>query len=96
MMAGITPEENDQLIEEVLDNWDIFKQSLVEQLSSLNIKAVEVEEKSDYDTGEKRPDEKYDRVSYEFSKKLNMSFNAKLFFFLYLKWNMINLENQYQ
>lgn len=81
MMAGITPEENDQLIEEVLDNWDIFKQSLVEQLSSLNIKAVEVEEKSDYDTGEKRPDEKYDRVSYEFSKKLNMSFNAKLFFY---------------
>ena len=81
MMAGITPEQNDQLIEEVLDNWDIFKQSMVEQLSSLNIKAVEVEEKSDYDTGEKRPDEKYDRVSYEFSKKLNMSFNAKLFFY---------------
>lgn len=81
---GLTPEENEQLIEEVLDNWDIFKKEIAEHLSVLNIKATEVEQEdsdSDYSNGEKDPQEKYDRVSFEFSKKLNMSFNAKLFFY---------------
>ena len=84
MMAGMSPEENEQLIGEVLDNWDIFKREIAEQLSVLNIKATEVEQEdsdSNFKNGEKDPSEKYDRVSFEFSKKLNMSFNAKLFFY---------------
>lgn len=86
MMSGLTSEENEQLITEVLDNWDIFKSAIADQLSSLNIKATQVEDtdnqdKIDEDTGDKKPDEKYDRVSFEFSKKINMSFNAKLFFY---------------
>jgi len=50
MMAGLTPEENEQLIEEVLDNWDIFRKEMAEQLSTLNIKAEEVEVDKNGDT----------------------------------------------
>lgn len=81
---GLAPEENEQLIKEVLDNWDIFKKEIAEHLSVLNIKATEVEQEdsdSDFSNGEKDSREKYDRVAFEFSKKLNMSFNAKLFFY---------------
>lgn len=81
MMAGLTPEENEQLIEEVLDNWDIFRKEIAEQLSVLNIKAEEVEVDKNTDVEGKNSDERYDRVAFEFSKKLNMSFNAKLFFY---------------
>lgn len=81
MMAGLTPEENEQLIEEVLDNWDIFRKEMAEQLSTLNIKAEEVEVDKNGDVDGKNNDERYDRVAFEFSKKLNMSFNAKLFFY---------------
>lgn len=84
MMTGMSPEGNEQLIGEVLDNWDIFKREIAEQLSTLNIKVTEVEQEeieNDFKNGEKDPSEKYDRVSFEFSKKLNMSFNAKLFFY---------------
>lgn len=81
MMAGLTPEENEQLIEEVLDNWDIFRKEMAEQLSTLNIKAEEVEVDKNGDTEGQNNNERYDRVAFEFSKKLNMSFNAKLFFY---------------
>lgn len=81
MMAGLTPEENEQLIEEVLDNWDIFRREMAEQLTTLNIKAEEVEVDKNDDVNGKNSDERYDRVAFEFSKKLNMSFNAKLFFY---------------
>ena len=81
MMAGLTPEENEQLIEEVLDNWDIFRREMAEQLTTLNIKAEEVEVDKNDDVKGKNSDERYDRVAFEFSKKLNMSFNAKLFFY---------------
>lgn len=84
MDMGLSPEENEQLIGEVLDNWDIFKKEIAEQLSVLNIKATEIADNnsdSEFKDGEKNPNEKYDRVAFEFSKKLNMSFNAKLFFY---------------
>lgn len=84
MDMGLSPEENEQLIGEVLDNWDIFKKEIAEQLSALNIKATEIADNdsdSEFKNGEKDPNEKYDRVAFEFSKKLNMSFNAKLFFY---------------
>lgn len=81
MFSGFTPEENEQLIQEVLDNWDIFKKEMVEQLATLNIKAEEVEADKNSDVEGKNSDERYDRVAFEFSKKLNMSFNAKLFFY---------------
>ena len=81
MMAGLTPEENEQLIEEVLDNWDIFRKEMAEQLSTLNIKAEEIDVDKNDDVEGKNSDERYDRVAFEFSKKLNMSFNAKLFFY---------------
>lgn len=83
---GMVDPNNEELVQDVLDNMDIFMDSVVDQLAALNIKANEIrveesDEKVGYDTGEKDPAERWDSVSFEFSKKLNMSFNAKLFFY---------------
>lgn len=80
---GLIDENNQELVQEVLDNFDLFQSAIIDEMSQLNIKAVQTEGngKQETDTGEKDPTENWDKVSYEFSKKLNTSFNAKLFFY---------------
>lgn len=73
------------LIKDVLDNKGLFAKQIREYLSELGIRAVkreeaEIAEKEGKDVGDKA-DNIWDRASYEISKKANISFNAKLFFY---------------
>lgn len=94
MMAGLTPEENEQLIEEVLDNWDIFRKEMAEQLSTLNIKAEEVE----VDKMVIQKDRIIMRDMIELllnSQRSSICLSTLSYSFtLFLKWNMIRIKNQ--
>lgn len=81
---GTIPEGNENIAREVVNNYDLFHNSVVDNLRQLSIKEIEQNEdetKEDVEYGIRDPKEIFDRVAYEFSKKSNTSFNAKLFFY---------------
>lgn len=76
---------NKQIVEDVLKNKEIFAKQIKSFLQELGIKSIEREEteisiKEEQDRGDAY-DNVWDRASYEISKKANVAFNAKLFFY---------------
>lgn len=73
-----------QIVEDVLANKEIFISQIRRNLRSLGIKFTENEETEEQNKAtleDGNPDNIWDRASYEFSKKENVAFNAKLFFY---------------
>lgn len=76
---------NKQIVEDVLKNKEIFAKQIKVFLQELGIRSIEREEteiqiKEESDRGDAY-DNTWDRASYEISKKANVAFNAKLFFY---------------
>ena len=74
-----------QIVSDVLSNKELFAKQIRSYLHDLGIREIEHEqteiaEKEANDTGENY-DNVWDRASYEISKKANVAFNAKLFFY---------------
>lgn len=74
-----------QIVEDILVNRDLFINYIRNYLQHLGIKYTESRDENDQDAigrdGGDQPDNIWDRASYEFSKKENVAFNAKLFFY---------------
>ena len=84
---GIIDENNQKLVQQVLNNFnEVFQKQVINNLNDLAIRVIDEEQsnnelKKSIDTGEITSDFIFDKASYEISKKLNASFNAKLFFY---------------
>lgn len=88
---------NKQIVEDVLKNKEIFAKQIRAFLQELGIKSIEreeteVAEQMSKDTGDTY-DNIWDRNSYEISKKANVAFNAKLFFYSIPKSKFILTED---
>lgn len=88
---------NKQIVEDVLKNKEIFAKQIRAFLQELGIKSIEKEEtevaeQMSKDTGDTY-DNIWDRNSYEISKKANVAFNAKLFFYSIPKSKFILTED---
>ncbi len=88
---------NKQIVEDVLKNKEIFAKQIRAFLQELGIKSIEKEEtevaeQMSKDTGDIY-DNIWDRNSYEISKKANVAFNAKLFFYSIPKSKFILTED---
>ena len=75
----------EQMVKDVLSNKQLFMNQIRMNLRNLGIKydereSTETEDAKNRDTGD-QPDNIWDKASYEFSKKENVAFNAKLFFY---------------
>ena len=72
-----------QLVNDVLTNKDLFGKQIRMYLQDLGVKAIEREETkiAEEEARESGADNIWDRASYEISKKANVAFNAKLFFY---------------
>lgn len=78
-------ESKKQMVHDVLSNKGLFAKQIRAYLQELGIRAIEREEaeiaeKEAKDSGDTY-DNVWDRASYEISKKANVAFNAKLFFY---------------
>lgn len=78
-------ESKKQMVYDVLSNKGLFAKQIRAYLQELGIRAIEREEseiaeKEAKDSGDTY-DNVWDRASYEISKKANVAFNAKLFFY---------------
>ena len=78
-------ESKKQMVHDVLSNKGLFAKQIRAYLQELGIRAIEHEEaeiaeKEAKDSGDTY-DNVWDRASYEISKKANVAFNAKLFFY---------------
>lgn len=78
-------ESKKQMVHDVLSNKCLFAKQIRAYLQELGIRAIEREEaeiaeKEAKDSGDTY-DNVWDRASYEISKKANVAFNAKLFFY---------------
>ena len=78
-------ENKKQIVADVLANKNLFGKQIREYLQELGIREIEREEtkaaeEEARETGD-TPDNIWDKASYEISKKANVSFNAKLFFY---------------
>lgn len=78
-------ESKKQMVHDVLSNRGLFAKQIRAYLQELGIRAIEREEaeiaeKEAKDSGDTY-DNVWDRASYEISKKANVAFNAKLFFY---------------
>lgn len=78
-------ESKKQMVHDVLSNKSLFAKQIRAYLQELGIRAIEREEaeiaeKEAKDSGDTY-DNVWDRASYEISKKANVAFNAKLFFY---------------
>lgn len=82
---GVYDESTEQLIKDVIANKEVFKKQIDDYLRNFSIikkntEEVEEEELGKRDTGE-TPDNTWDKESYTISKKANVAFKAKLFFY---------------
>lgn len=78
-------ESKKQMVSDILSNKELFAKQIRAYLQELGIRAIEREEaeiaeKEAKDSGDTY-DNVWDRASYEISKKANVAFNAKLFFY---------------
>lgn len=95
--SGWITEENIPLVEDVINNKDIFRKNILARLNQLGIREVEkveVEEDSrlDAETGD-RPDNTWDKNQGETTKKDNIAFRAKLFFYSLPKYEYTFVKN---
>ena len=78
-------EPKKQMVHDVLSNKGLFAKQIRAYLQELGIRAIEREEAEIAEKEAKDPGDTYDnvwdRASYEISKKANVAFNAKLFFY---------------
>lgn len=78
-------ESKKQMVHDVLSNKGLFAKQIRAYLQELGIRAIEREESEIAEKEAKDPGDTYDnvwdRASYEISKKANVAFNAKLFFY---------------
>lgn len=91
--AGWIAEENIPLVEDVINNKDIFKRNILNRLNQLGIKEVDKKEteegnRLDTETGD-NPDNVWDKTQGDISKKDNIAFRAKLFFYSVPKYEYV-------
>lgn len=88
---------NKQIVEDVLKNKEIFAKQIRAFLQELGIKSIEREETEVAEQMSKDAGDTYDNIwdrnSYEISKKANVAFNAKLFFYSIPKSKFILTED---
>lgn len=90
-------ESKKQMVHDVLSNKGLFAKQIRAYLQELGIRAIEREEseiaeKEAKDSGDTY-DNMWDRASYEISKKANVAFNAKLFFYSIPQSKFVTDEN---
>lgn len=90
-------ESKKQMVHDVLSNKGLFAKQIRAYLQELGIRAIEREEseiaeKEAKDLGDTY-DNVWDRASYEISKKANVAFNAKLFFYSIPQSKFVTDEN---
>lgn len=96
--SGWITEENAPLVEDVVTNKDIFKKNILARLEQLGIREVEKVEteentRLETETGDK-PDNTWDKNQGEASKKDNIAFRAKLFFYSVPKYEYTFVKNE--
>lgn len=84
-------ESKKQMVHDVLSNKGLFAKQIRAYLQELGIRAIEREEEAK-DSGDTY-DNVWDRASYEISKKANVAFNAKLFFYSIPQSKFVTDEN---
>lgn len=90
-------ESKKQMVHDVLSNKGLFAKQIRAYLQELGIRAIkreeaEIAEKEAKDSGDTY-DNVWDRASYEISKKANVAFNAKLFFYSIPQSKFVTDEN---
>lgn len=82
---GMYDESQEQLIKDVINNKEVFKKQIDDYLRNFSIikkntEEVEEQERENRELGD-NPDNTWDKESYTISKKANVAFKAKLFFY---------------
>lgn len=86
---GMYDEYQEQLIKDVINNKEVFKKQIDDYLRNFSIIKKNTEESEEQEREERElgdnPDNTWDKESYTISKKANVAFKAKLFFYSILK-----------
>ena len=82
---GMYDESQEQLIKDVINNKEVFKKQIDDYLRNFSIikkntEESEEQEREEIELGD-NPDNTWDKESYTISKKANVAFKAKLFFY---------------
>lgn len=82
---GMYDESQEQLIKDVINNKEVFKKQIDYYLRNFSIIKKNTEESEEQEREERElgdnPDNTWDKESYTISKKANVAFKAKLFFY---------------
>lgn len=82
---GMYDESQEQLIKDVINNKEVFKKQIDDYLRNFSIVKKNTEESEEQEREERElgdnPDNTWDKESYTISKKANVAFKAKLFFY---------------
>lgn len=82
---GMYDESQEQLIKDVINNKEVFKKQIDNYLRNFSIIKKNTEESEEQEREERElgdnPDNTWDKESYTISKKANVAFKAKLFFY---------------
>lgn len=82
---GMYDESQEQLIKDVINNKEVFKKQIDDYLRNFGIIKKNTEESEEQEREERElgdnPDNTWDKESYTISKKANVAFKAKLFFY---------------
>lgn len=82
---GMYDESQEQLIKNVINNKEVFKKQIDDYLRNFSIIKKNTEESEEQEREERElgdnPDNTWDKESYTISKKANVAFKAKLFFY---------------
>lgn len=82
---GMYDEYQEQLIKDVINNKEVFKKQIDDYLRNFSIIKKNTEESEEQEREERElgdnPDNTWDKESYTISKKANIAFKAKLFFY---------------
>lgn len=82
---GMYDKSQEQLIKDVINNKEVFKKQIDDYLRNFSIIKKNTEESEEQEREERElgdnPDNTWDKESYTISKKANVAFKAKLFFY---------------
>lgn len=82
---GMYDESQERLIKDVINNKEVFKKQIDDYLRNFSIIKKNTEESEEQEREERElgdnPDNTWDKESYTISKKANVAFKAKLFFY---------------
>lgn len=82
---GMYDESQEQLIKDVINNKEVFKKQIDDYLRNFSIIKKNTEESEEQEREERElgdnPDNTWDKEGYTISKKANVAFKAKLFFY---------------